>query len=235
MSNLIAAALVFVLTHHIPAVKPVRAALVAALGEGLYILLYSLVSLGVLIWLFWAFLEAPYVELWPYQEWARWLALVVMVPACILLVAGSTTPNPLSVGWGTAGYDPSRPGIVSVTRHPVMWAFALWAAAHIPVNGEAAAVILFTLMLGLSLTGPKSLDVKRRAKLGEETWQRLAGPTSSVPFAAMGLWRAGAKNAWRQAPATLNQIGWGRLLGGAALYLVFLYGHPVLFGVSPMP
>src|SRR3546814_16088863 len=82
------------------------------------------------------------------------------------------------------------PGILAITRHPVMWAFALWALAHVPANGTAADLILFGSIAILALVGTLTIDAKKRRPWGEAEWARFAGPTSNLPFAALLAARA---------------------------------------------
>jgi len=205
----------FVAGHVIPALPGVRRVLVAALGEKPYLLAYSLVSLGLLAWVIVAYRAAPLLPLWPLEDTLRWIPLTVMPVSCLLAVVGLTTPNPFSLGPGRKGFDPARPGILRLTRHPVLWAFILWAGAHIPPNGDAAGVMLFGVLFALSLFGLFALDAKRRRALGKD-WEALSA----------------------YAPAPLRQIvreiGWGRISGGLALYVVLLGAHETLFGVAPI-
>lgn len=226
MTDLIAATLVFILAHAIPAYRPVRDALERKMGETPYVIAYTAVTLAIVVWLGIAFARAPFIEVWPFATELRWAPVAVMPFACILLVAGLSSRNPLSVGAGSKGYDPARPGIVAVTRHPLMWAFILWAGAHLVPNGDLASIILFGLLLGLGLMGPASLDAKRRARLGHEEWKRLAADTSNLPFAAVLAGRASLKGAG---------IGAWRILGGLVLYGLILWGHEWAIGVSPYP
>ncbi len=224
MENLVLAIIVFILTHNIAAIRPLRAALAAGLGERTFRVSYSLLSLAVLAWMFAAYSGAPYVELWEKTEWTRWIPVHVMPFSSILLTAGLASPNPLSLSPAPGGYDPARPGIVAVTRHPLMWALILWAGSHIPANGDAASLILFGLILALALTGPPSIDAKRRRTLGEAEWRRLAAGTSSIPLAAAltGGLRPNARD-----------VGYGSIAAGLALYAAMLWAHEHLFGVSP--
>jgi uncharacterized membrane protein len=226
MTNLIVAVLAFMASHAIPSLKPLRGALVARLGERTFRILYSLLSLAMIVWLIWAYIEAPYVELWAYRPWMAWVPVLVMPFACLLFVCALTAPNPLSISASRAAYDPTRPGIVSVTRHPLMGAFGLWAGAHVVPNGDAASLILFGLLFALSLAGPPSLDAKRRSTLGMDAWQRLAGPTSTLPLAAVLAGRT---------RLDVAGIGAGRIIAALALYGLLLLAHPWVIGVSPLP
>lgn len=226
MVELIAAVLVFLASHAVPAVKPVRRRLVAGLGERAYMALYSALSLAMIAWLGFAYAHAPYVEVWPFAPWTLWVPLLVMPFACLLLVGAVSAPNPLSIAPRRRPFDPARPGIVSITRHPLMWAFVLWSGAHLVPNGDAASLILFGLLTALGLLGPLSLDAKRRAALGEAEWRRLARTTSNVPLAAVVAGRTGLD---------LRGIGLARGLSAILLYAVLLFAHPWVVGVSPLP
>jgi uncharacterized membrane protein len=226
MTELIVAVLAFLATHAVPAVKPVRRVLVASLGEWPYMGLYSLLSLGMIGWLGFAYARAPYVEVWAMRPWMLWVPVLVMPFSCLLLVAALSSGNPLSVAPSRPPYDPSRPGIVSLTRHPLMWAFILWSAAHLVPNGDVASLILFGLLTGLGLLGPLSLDAKRRATLGESEWRRLAAPTSNLPMAAVLTGRT---------RLDLRGIGPRRLGAAAILYGLLIAVHPWVIGVSPLP
>lgn len=222
MTEFVLALVLFVASHAVPSTLRFRAPLVAALGERGYLVAYSVVSLGMLAWLASAYGRAPFVELWPFAPWTRWITIATMPFASILLIAGATAPNPLSIG-RAAGFDPARPGIVAVTRHPVLWAFILWAGAHLPPNGDAASVLLFGSFLALSLAGPALVERKRRAALGAAEWDRLAGPTSNLPFAALLAGRT-----------RLRGLGGGRVLVALALYVAMLFGHALVIGVDPL-
>lgn len=226
MAELVAATLLFIATHALPALGPLRTRLIGWLGRGVYLGLYSLLSIATLAWLALAFHRAPYLEIWPFAEWTRWVPLSFMLPACVLIVGGLALPNPFSLSFRGDAFDPERPGLLAVTRHPVPWGLALWAGAHIPPNGDAAALFLFAILSALSLYGLSALDRRRRAALGDDVWIRLSLGTSNLPLAALL-----ARRARLSRPAH-----WGIALGGGgALYLALLFGHEYAIGVSPLP
>lgn len=212
---LLLALAVFLATHLVPAFGPLRRALIAGLGERPYLIAYGTLSLLVIGWVGVEYAYAPYVELWPPSAPLRGLTLAVMPVSCLLTVGALTAPNPLSIGIGGKGYDPERPGILRVTRHPLIGALILWAAAHIPPNGDVAALLLFGPMLALALAGPRLLDAKRKASLGLAEWRRLASHTSQGHV----VWR---------------EIGIGRFALALALYALLLWLHPHLIGVDPL-
>ena len=223
--ELILALAVFLLSHRVPTIPAIRDRLVDLVGERAYLILYSLLSLLLLGWLVSAVLRAPYVELWPRLGWTLWLPLLVMPLVCLLLVAGLAGGNPLSVGGGGRTFDPARPGIVSITRHPVLWGFVLWAAAHLPANGHVAALTLFGLTVLFGLVGMLALDRRARRRLGAEEWRRLAAGTTLLPFAGQAR---GRQVDWAG-------IGAARIVGAAALFVLLLGLHAPVLGRLPLP
>jgi len=226
MASLILASAFFVGIHVFIAGSRLREVLVARLGEPGFRGLFSLLSALGLAWLVCAYSHAPYIELWGHVAALKPVALVVVLVAFLFLGVGLTTPNPTSVG-GEAQLDQDEPahGMLRITRHPFLWGVALWAFTHLIVNGDAAAVVLFGSLLVLALAGPPSIDAKRRRRFGDR-WERFAGVTSNVPFAAISQGR----NSLRLGEIKLWQVGVALLL-----YAVLVATHGWLFGVSALP
>ena len=218
MTALVGALCAFLLFHAIAALRPLRACIVAVVGETAYMVAFSAVSLALAVWIGFAFAQAPYVELWPYHPGLRWIPITVVPFACVLIVAGLSSPNPFSLGAGAARFDAARPGIVAVIRHPAIWGLVLWSAAHIPINGDVAGLILFGFLTLLGLAGPPSLNAKRKRALGPDTWHELARRTAATPLAV-----------------AIGQTGWVRIGAGLLLYGVLLALHEPAIGVSPLP
>lgn len=215
----------FLLSHALPARPALRRRLVAVVGERGYLLAYSIVSIAVLAWLVAASNRAPFLLLWSYAGWQAWLVNLAMPAACLLAAFAIGAPNPLSFGGVAAGFDPARPGIVGVARHPLLVAIALWAGAHAVANGTLAHALLFGSFTAFTVLGMRVLDRRRRRLLGAAEWGRLAACSSAWPLAALldGRWRPTAPpSAWRAAL-------------GLLLWLVLLGLHPAVIGVSPLP
>jgi uncharacterized membrane protein len=225
VTELLAAVTVFVLSHMLPMRASWRTRLEHSLGRRGFLLSYSILSIVVIVWLGFAYIKAPFIQLWPWYNWATWLPVIVMPVACILLVAGITSANPFSLGLGAENYQPGKPGIVSVTRHPVLWALILWAAAHIPANGDAAAIILFGLMLLLSVAGTWTIERNHRNRYTKAEWTGWYVGTSNMPF--MNLLTRDGRIDW-------SGIGWWRLIVGLFIYALLILGHQWLIGV-PTP
>jgi uncharacterized membrane protein len=219
MLSLIAAAVFFLLIHFGVSGTRLRGSLVATLGAGPYRGLFSLASLGGIVWLASAYRHAPNVETWGLLLSLRPAALVVAFLGVLLMVIGLASPNPTSVGMeGTIvkGADAVH-GVTRITRHPFLWGVALWALAHLVVNGDLASLILFGSLLLLALGGTASIDAKRSRQLGQN-WQQFAARTSNIPFGAI----AAGRNALGPA---LAEIGIVRLLIAVLVYAVIFVLH----------
>lgn len=165
----------FVASHAIPARPAVRARLVSAIGTPSYIALYSAVSLALLYWLIGAAARAPYVELWGFARWQIGVPHAAMTVALVIVALALGRPNPLSFGGAHDDrFDPTRPGIVGVFRHPILVALALWAGSHIVPNGDLAHVLLFGAFLVMAIGGMAVIDRRKRRLLGADAWRRYA-------------------------------------------------------------
>lgn len=229
MISLLAAAAAFLAIHLLISGTTVRDALVRRLGEGPYMGLFSLISVGLLVWLGFAYAAAraePWnLAYWGVTEGGRHAQFAIQLVAFLFIVIGLATPNPTSVKQeGVLGKGDAVRGVLRITRHPFLWGVALWAVGHLIVNGDVASLILFGSMLVLALFGTASIDAKRKRALGE-TWTPFAAQTSNLPFGAIVSGRQKLK---------LGEIGLLRPLIALAVYVALLFGHPYLFGVPAL-
>ena len=222
---LLLAMAVFVGGHFFLSSLAVRQAVIKAISENGFRLLYSAIAVASLAWVITAYRAAPQVALWPDPPQLRYLPLAIMPFACIFVVAGVSTSN-VTMFAGERYADVPRPvwGIVTVTRHPVLWGIALWSVAHLLANGDEASVILFSGMAVLSFGGMAHIDQRRRIALGSG-WGPVALTTSVVPFAA--ALQSRTRIDWAG-------IGTWRVLGGIALYLALMLTHEWAIGVDPL-
>lgn len=226
MTNLVLAALAFAGLHAVVSGTAVRDVLVGRLGERAYLGAFSAASFVTIVWLSTAWSDAPYVPLWPTPRALVWLAQPLVLLATVFAVLGLVTPNPAAVGGEDAlAGDAPATGILRVTRHPFLTGVALWAAVHLAVNGDLRSVVLFGTLLLVALNGMRSIDRKRRRRVGE-AWLRYEAVTSIVPGAAIAAGRT------RFAAA---EIGWGGVGLALVVFLVLLVSHPLMFGVVPWP
>ncbi len=229
MSILIAAACVFLGIHLLISGTRLRDAITSVIGENPYLGLFSLASLGAIVWLVISYNHAqagddPAL----YTPWIglRHLAIPVVLVAFLLAVPGLLLPNPTSVKQeGAAAKVGTVRGVLRITRHPFLWGIAIWSAFHLSANGDEASVIFFGTFFLVSFLGTFSIDAKRSRKMGED-WTGFARQTSNVPFAAIAAGR--------------NKLSLGELLDWRCLvallvFLAILFSHARLFGVSPFP
>lgn len=230
INALFAATVLFVGGHFLLSSLAVRRPLVSRLGDSGFRVLYSLFAAVTFVWMVVAYGDAPLLEVWTPPVAFRWIPIVVMPFASLLVVAGLSTRNLTAVGGERlarvgSGSEKTAPGIVSVTRHPALWGFTLWALSHLAVNGDLASIVLMAGIAVLSLGGMVHIDQRREEELGA-AWGPTKLTTSTIPFAAIASGRT--RFDWRG-------IGWGRLAGALALYVALLYLHPWIAGVAVIP
>lgn len=199
--SLIAASIAFVGGHFVMS-HPLRPAMVRALGPKGFDAVYSLISIATVLWMYFAFKAAPATV--PFGlgfddvSWA--IGSIITLPAMVLL-AGSFVRNPAIAMPGAQ--DTAREaakagphGVFAVTRHPMMWAFALWAISHIIAAPTARTLVVAIAVLILALIGARLQDHKKRALMGE-AWVGWESATSYWPrfgklfSAGLGPWIAG--------------------------------------------
>lgn len=221
MGPLVLAALGWVLLHVVVA-GPLRPALVRRLGLPAYRGLFSLLSAVALAALIWTYRRAPYIEFWPTTSTLALVPLLVMPLATLLLVGSLRATNPTLAGPDMVlrGDLPVR-GITKITRHPMLWAFSLWAVSHMIANGDVAHWLLAGAILTTALNGMWSIDRKRAGQFGER-WQRFSQKTSIWPLQA--ALQGKARLGWRD-------IGISNIIISAVVYGLFLYGHDKFSGV----
>lgn len=218
---------VFIGSHGVIARSPLRQMAINRIGEKAYLFLYSLLSVILLTWVIDAAINAPRVLLWPWIHGLYWIPNILMPLAFILLTAGLSVPNPLSVSLRNIGFNPEQPPMtVSITRHPVMWGFFLWSFSHIFPNGEFPLAFMFGLFAFFALLGTKTIDRLRKRQFGAEKWHELSCNTSSLPFANTSFWKGRFQ---------ITKTDIAGIFTGLALYAVFLHLHRTFFGVIPIP
>jgi uncharacterized membrane protein len=193
MLVLVAGLLVFLGIHSVSIFAPQwRIATMTRLGERPWKGLYSLASgigLALLIVGYGMARREPIVLYTP-PAGLRHLALLVMVPVFPLLFAA---------------YLPGR--IRAATKHPMLLAIKLWAAAHLLANGALADVLLFGGFLAWAVAD--RISVKRRSA-AEAHELRTAPPRPANDAIAIGV--------------------------GLLVYVAFVFFgvHRWLVGVSPL-
>ena len=202
----------FVGTHFLLS-HPLRAPLVRLLGEKGFLPLYSVVALATLYWMGEAFKAAPPSGL-PGSGEAGWIMASVLTFFAMVLLIGSLWRNPALPNPGAAPSVPETAhGVFNVTRHPMMWGFALWALSHIVLWWSWRTVIVAVAMLVLALFGSALQDAKKRALHGE----------------AWAAWEA--KTGYWPKLGGFAKVGWLVWLVAALGWLAATWAHGPLGGV----
>ncbi|WP_294189138.1 NnrU family protein [uncultured Sphingomonas sp.] len=218
MEEVVLAAVTFVGTHFLLS-HSLRAPLVRRIGEGGFLGLYSLVAVVTLGWLVVAYRAAPATTpLWLVGDGLWAIATIVMLVASVLFM-GSLVRNPaLPDPTAKTRPVPEPGGVYAVTRHPMMWAFALWGAMHILVYPDPSNVVLAGAIILLALLGAHMQD-RKKARLQPDFWPEWERRTSYLPFAAIAVGRA-----------RIGRLGGHALGGGVVLWLAATWAHIPLAG-----
>jgi uncharacterized membrane protein len=197
--TLIIASAIFVGSHFLMS-HTLRARMVSSFGAGGFLGAYSLVSLASFGWMIWAFVQSPTgVMHWAPTDgvWiaASVLTLLAAVFYCGSMIGNPALPNPdANAGNALAAKSPS--GMFLVTRHPMMWSFALWGVAHILIAPRTDNFIFVGSIIFLALVGARAQEAKKAAQLGS-SWQSWQSRTtywprlSQLPRIGLRLWLAG--------------------------------------------
>ena len=204
LSALLFVGLHFLLSH------PLRGPLVRTVGEGPFRGLYSLIALvtfGAMIFFYRRIGDEP--QLWQASTALEIAAALLMWLGAILFV-GSFIGNPALPG----ARRPSGPagGVLAITRHPMMWGFALWGIVHMAVVATPKALVFDGAIILLALAGAAMQDRKKKALMGA-SWHEWTARTAFVPFTR-----------------GLASPGLFAFLGGTVLWLVATWLHPVPVG-----
>lgn len=219
--SLALATLAFVGTHLMMS-HPLRAPLVARLGERAFAGIYSLVAFATLGWIILAWRADPEPSpAWVAPLWWWPFASALMLVASILLI-GSLVRNPAFPHPGARRREiPPPRGVFAITRHPMNWSFMLWALVHISISGSARNLIVAGGIFGLALFGSIFQD-RKKARLIGEPWRDYQARTSFVPFGALAQGRV----RWAEAVP-----GWIAIVGGLIFWAAATSYHAPL--VSP--
>ena len=204
-------AIAFVAAHFLLS-HPLRRPLVRAAGEKGFRLIYSVIAIvtfGSMIWFYDVIGDEP--QLWAPGE-VLWLAASLLMWLGAILFVGSFVRNPALVG--ARGPVGGPTGVFAITRHPMMWGFATWAAVHLAVVATPKALVFDGALLLLALGGSAGQDAKK-AKLMGEAWHEWVAQTAFVPFTR-----------------GIANPGMVALVGGTLLFFLATWAHGAL-GAGP--
>ena len=150
MALLIIGIVVFLGIHLLPTFQGLRQGLIDKLGENGYKAFFSIASILGFVLLIYGYANAPYIPVWTPPVWTRHLALLLMVPAFVFIVAA---------------YVPGR--IKKAVKHPMLAAIKTWAFAHLISNGDLAGIILFGSFLAYAVYDRIALKHRQPTELIE--------------------------------------------------------------------
>jgi uncharacterized membrane protein len=210
-AGLFLSSIAFLATHFLMS-HPLRRPLVQRMGERAFQGLYSVVALvlfGAMIYYYRVIGREP-DRLWDAGD-AGWIAGSLLMWFAAILFVGSFVKNPgLVASRGPAG---GPAGVFRITRHPMMWGFAIWAAVHLLVIASPKALVFDGAIILLALGGAAGQDAKKARQFGE-AWHEWTAETAFIPF-TRGIGNPGAFAA----------------VGGTLLYLVATWAHGALGGM----
>ena len=207
--SLIAANIAFVGTHFALS-HPLRGTLVQMLGAAGFQFFYSLVATATLAWIYFAFTASTGgAPLWGGYGDGVWIvASVLTLLGSVLFVGSIVRPNPaLPTPMAQKQATGTPQGALRVTRHPMMWGFALIAAAHLVAAPTPRTLVTMGAMAFLALVGAKLQDAKKRGQMGD-AWATWEARTSYAPR----LTQVGA----------IGIVPW---VGGILVWLAITYAH----------
>ena len=203
-------ALAFIGTHFLLS-HLLRGPLVRAMGEGPFRGLYSLVALitfGSMVYFYRIIGREP--PLWMVSD-AIWIAGTLLMWFASILFVGSFAGNPALPG--APGPRGGPKGVFRITRHPMMWSFALWAAVHLSIVAMPKSLVLDGAIILLALAGAAGQDAKKGRLMGE-AWHEWTAQTAFVPFTRGAGY-----------PGTIA------LIGGTLLFFAATWAHGALGGM----
>ena len=156
MTLLVAGLALFVVLHLIPSAPPLRAGLVARMGEMPYRGVFALIAFASLAMVVWGFSQAPYEPVYSPPVWGRHAALT-LVPLALVLFAAANMPT----------------HIRAFVQHPMLLGLLLWALAHLAANGDLRSVTLFGTFAGFAVVAAVSA-VARGKRPATDKAPRLA-------------------------------------------------------------
>jgi uncharacterized membrane protein len=166
-----------------------------------------LITLGATIYFYGRIGREP--PLWDAGE-AGWVAGTFLMWLGSILLVGSFFGNPALPG--ARGPRGGPKGVFAVTRHPMMWSFALWAIVHLMLIAMPKALVLDGAIIILALAGAVLQDRKKAGLMGD-AWHEWTAQTAFVPFTR-----------------GVADPGLVALIGGTVLFLAATWLHPAPSG-----
>ncbi|HEY2773436.1 MAG TPA: NnrU family protein [Candidatus Binatia bacterium] len=213
-------ALAFAATHMGLSSLRVRPRLVATIGQGPYLAIYSLVAFATFVPLVRVWLRDLHGGgfLWNLRAYAvvHVVAMMVSWVFFTMAIAALVQPSPASVG--PRATTRAR-GLTRITRHPLFMSIGIWALAHTVLNGFANDVLFFGGIFVVGLAGCMHQDARKRAT--EPELAEFYDETSLLPFVAIATGRN---------HLVLSEMPWMGLAAGAVVASMIYHYHAAMFG-----
>jgi uncharacterized membrane protein len=179
LAILVLGLVVFLAPHTLTALRGARQQVVNRAGLPVYKIGYSIVSavgLVLIVYGFGLYRATGWIEIWRPPAWTRHVAVALMWPAVICVVAA---------------YIPGD--IKRTLKHPMLVGIKLWAFAHLIANGDLGSIVLFGAILAWAVFDRISLKRRRDAggppiPIGGRRNDVIAVVVGTVLFLALGLW-----------------------------------------------
>ena len=154
----------------------------SAFGAKGFQVFYSLVALTWLFAIFLAYHQAPHGPMaWSADSLGLQLAFDVAGYFAVALFMASLIGNPGLVGANLNGLSVRLPTTVFlITRHPMMFAIAIWLAAQMLIVPSPRTIISCAGLIVLALWGAHLQDAKKVAQSGRE-WSLWVSRTPFWP------------------------------------------------------
>lgn len=197
MMVLIVGLILFLGIHLLPTQPELRDGLKERIGAGPYRILFAALSFAGLVVIVLGFHKLQLHPgknpiLWDPPVWTRHIAVTLMLPSIILLVAALI---------------PSR--IRTVTRHPMLIAIKIWALAHLLANGDLGSLLLFGSFLAFAVYD--RISIKKRGSLAPVTAAKPTSALNDVAVIVVGLaiyaWLLLGGHQWLIGVAPIPQLG----------------------------
>lgn len=146
--------------HMLPFYPEYRALLIEKIdndmidGEGLYKVIFAVISLLGLIFIGIGKGSMEFIGLWNTPIFFRYIT-VVLIPVAFILMVAAYTPN----------------NIKRYVPHPMLTGVIIWGATHMMVNGDVAAIILFGSFVVYSVVAIKLANRRQYNKNSEQDTQ----------------------------------------------------------------
>ncbi|MEE8234486.1 MAG: NnrU family protein [Gammaproteobacteria bacterium] len=146
--------------HMLPFYPEYRAQLIEKIdndmidAEGLYKVIFGVISLLGLVFIGIGKGSMEYIGLWSTPTFFRYIT-VVLIPVSFILMIAAYTPNKIK------RYLP----------HPMLTGVIIWGATHMMVNGDVAAIILFGSFVVYSVVAIKLANRRLYDKNSEQDTQ----------------------------------------------------------------